>query len=86
MMMKKTGKLAGRCRTVCAYVCIMRRRLVCHRQCRGSPAVQEADVYNNKTIDTAYNISADQFNAGQMQGCLLQPLIPRLNMVQMSAQ
>lgn len=34
-------------------------------------AVQEADVYNKKTIDTAYNISADQFNAGQNAGLFI---------------
>ncbi|WP_418815060.1 autotransporter outer membrane beta-barrel domain-containing protein, partial [Phascolarctobacterium faecium] len=40
-------------------------------------AVQEADVYNNKTIDTAYNISADQFNAGQNAGLFITTSDPK---------
>ena len=86
MMMKKTGKLGRQVLHSLAAMSVLCAGGLFATGNAEAAAVQEADVYNNKTIDTAYNISADQFNAGQNAGLFITTSDPRLNMVQMSAQ
>lgn len=71
MMMKKTGKLGRQVLHSLAAMSVLCAGGLFATGNAEAAAVQEADVYNNKTIDTAYNISADQFNAGQNAGLII---------------
>lgn len=71
MMMKKTGKLGRQVLHSLAAMSVLCAGGLFATGNAEAAAVQEADVYNNKTIDTAYNISADQFNAGQNAGLFI---------------
>lgn len=71
MMMKKTGKLGRQVLHSLAAMSVLCAGGLFASGNAEAAAVQEADVYNNKTIDTAYNISADQFNPGQDAGLII---------------
>lgn len=77
MMMKKTGKLGRQVLHSLAAMSVLCAGGLFATGNAEAAAVQEADVYNNKTIDTAYNISADQFNAGQNAGLFITTSDPK---------
>lgn len=77
MMMKKTGKLGRQVLHSLAAMSVLCAGGLFASGNAEAAAVQEADVYNNKTIDTAYNISADQFNAGQNAGLFITTSDPK---------
>ena len=77
MMMKKTGKLGRQVLHSLAAMSVLCAGGLFANGNAEAAAVQEADVYNNKTIDTAYNISADQFNAGQNAGLFITTSDPK---------
>lgn len=77
MMMKKTGKLGRQVLHSLAAMSVLCAGDLFATGNAEAAAVQEADVYNNKTIDTAYNISADQFNAGQNAGLFITTSDPK---------
>ena len=77
MMMKKTGKLGRQGLHSLAAMSVLCAGGLFATGNAEAAAVQEADVYNNKTIDTAYNISADQFNAGQNAGLFITTSDPK---------
>ena len=77
MMMKKTGKLGRQVLHSLAAMSVLCAGGLFATGNAEAAAVQEADVYNNKTIDTAYNISADQFNAGQNAGLFIKTSDPK---------
>lgn len=76
MMMKKTGKLGRQVLHSLAAMSVLCAGGLFATGNAEAAAVQEADVYN-KTIDTAYNISADQFNAGQNAGLFITTSDPK---------
>lgn len=75
--MKKTGKLGRQVLHSLAAMSVLCAGGLFATGNAEAAAVQEADVYNNKTIDTAYNISADQFNAGQNAGLFITTSDPK---------
>ncbi len=75
--MKKTGKLGRQVLHSLAAMSVLCAGGLFATGNAEAAAVQEADVYNNKTIDTAYNISADQFNAGQNAGLFIKTSDPK---------
>lgn len=75
--MKKTGKLGRQVLHSLAAMSVLCAGGLFASGNAEAAAVQEADVYNNKTIDTAYNISADQFNAGQNAGLFITTSDPK---------
>lgn len=77
MMMKKTGKLGRQVLHSLAAMSVLCAGGLFASGNAEAAAVQTEDVYKKTTIDTAYNISADQFGTGQNAGLFITTSDPK---------